>query len=176
MREGKNHNIQIDIDHDLGEIKFNGLVKNMMPVRDKINKIVRSYEKAKHEQQQAKLLANIVRWYYLKGNKQFPFPDDVNKTIEEAYKKKDAKVKVKDRSGGEYEIDFSSMTEHDVKNAKEKFTVLRRDVMEGKCLMNAIFTKTMSYEVNCCCYFNLKFRFFSLNLYFLSESRHWTVL
>ena len=80
----------------------------------------------------AKLLANIVRWFYLKDQKQLPFPDNCNKKIEEAYRNKESKVRVKDRSGGEYEIDFATMTEYDVKNTNEKFAVLRRDIMSGK--------------------------------------------
>ena len=102
-----------------------------MPVKDKINSVLRAHEHSKHEYQQAKLLANIVRWSYLKDNKQFPFPSTWNKKVEEAFKNKEAKVKVKDRSGGEYEIDFGSMTEYDVKKANEKFPVLRRDIVAG---------------------------------------------
>ena len=131
-RDAREHNIQIEIDHDVGGIKLQGLVKNMMPVKDKINAIIRTHEKSKHEYQQAKLLANIVRWFYLKDQKQLPFPDNCNKKIEEAYRNKESKVRVKDRSGGEYEIDFATMTEYDVKNTNEKFAVLRRDIMSGK--------------------------------------------
>ena len=139
-REGKDHNIQVEVDHDLGEVRLHGLVKDMMPVKDKINAMMRAYEKSKHEHQQAKLLANIVKWLYLKGDKQYPFPDDWNKKIEEAFSKKDAKVRVKDRSGGEYEIDFANMTEHDVKNPKEKFTVIRRDVISGNSFFGQVLT------------------------------------
>ena len=131
-QEAKNHNVQVDFDRDLGGIKLQGLVKNIMPVKDKINAVLRAHEHSKHEYQQAKLLANIVRWFYLKDQKQFPFPSTWNKKVEEAFRNKEAKVKVKDKSGGEYEIDFGSMTEYDVKNAKEKFPVLRRDIVAGK--------------------------------------------
>lgn len=133
-RDAREHNIQIEIDHDVGGIKLQGLVKNMMPVKDKINAIIRTHEKSKHEYQQAKLLANIVRWFYLKDQKQLPFPDNCNKKVEEAYRNKESKVRVKDRSGGEYEIDFATMTEYDVKNTNEKFAVLRRDIMSESSL------------------------------------------
>ena len=105
-----------------------------MPVKDKINSVLRAHEHSKHEYQQAKLLANIVRWSYLKDNKQFPFPSTWNKKVEEAFRNKEAKVKVKDRSGGEYEIDFGTMTEYDVKNTKDKFPVLRRDIVAGNLM------------------------------------------
>ena len=132
-REGQSNNVNIKYDNDLGEIKLHGLAKNMMPVKDRINQILRSHEKSKHEHQQAKLLANIVRWFYLKEQKQYPFPDDWNKKVEEAYQRKDKTVKVKDRSGGEYEIDFTSMEEKDLKHSK-KFTILRRDIVAGKLI------------------------------------------
>lgn len=132
LQEGKSHNIQVDLDRDLGEIKFHGLVKHIMPVKDKINEIIRKHEKSKHEHQQAKLLSNIVKWFYLKGDKQYKFPDEWNKKIEEAFNKKLQKIQVKDRSGGEYEIDFHSMTEYNVKNRNEHFTVIRRDIIQGK--------------------------------------------
>ena len=120
----------------------------MMPVKDKINAIIRSHEKSKHEHQQAKLLANIVRWFYLKNQKQYPFPDDWNKKVEEAFKRKDTSVKVKDRSGGEYEIDFAAMTEQDLKS-KEKFTVIRRDVIAGKRTKRSLLIYIVLVHDNC---------------------------
>ena len=133
-QKGKGKNIRVEVDQDLGKIRLHGLVKDMMLVKDDINAAIRAFDKSTHEHQQAKLLANIVKWIYLKGDKQYPFPDTVNKTIEEAFNKKESKVRIKDRSGGEYEIDFGNMTEHDVKKPKEKFTVIRRDVISGSTI------------------------------------------
>ena len=130
-QKGKDKNIRVEIDHDLGKIRLHGLVKDMMHVKDDIHGMIRAFDKSAHEHQQAKLLANIVKWIYLKGDKQYPFPDTMNKKIEEAFNKKESKVRVKDRSGVEYEIDFANMTEHDVKNPKQTFTVIRRDVIAG---------------------------------------------
>ena len=103
----------------------------MMHVKDDIHGMIRAFDRSTHEHQQAKLLANIVKWIYLKGNKQYPFPDTMNKKIEEAFNKKETKVRITDCIGREYEIDFSNMTEQDVKNPTQKFTVIRRDVIAG---------------------------------------------
>ena len=131
INSARNNHVFLDIDKDKGIIHIQGLLINVSPVKDDIHRILRGHEKSLHERKHAKMLKNIVTWFYLKDQKQFPFPDRENLTIETAYQKKDHKVQIEDRSGGKYEIDFANMEEYDKKNPNTKFPVLRRDVNQG---------------------------------------------
>lgn len=128
----KNNHVDVTVNKDFGTIEVTGLVANVLEVFDSVHSRLRNADKSFYMRDQAKLMSNIVKWLYIKDQKEYPFHDRVNLEIETAYKKKDKQVKVKDRSGGEYEIDFGSMTEHDVKQPKSKFPVIRRDLVAGK--------------------------------------------
>ncbi|XP_053407521.1 protein mono-ADP-ribosyltransferase PARP14-like [Mercenaria mercenaria] len=127
----RNNHVDVTVDTDLGNIVVIGLVANVLEVFDAIHSQLRSADKSFYMKDQAKLMSNIVKWIYLKDQKEIAFPDRINLEIETAYKQKQKQVKVKDRSGGEYEIDFGNMTEHDVKQPNTKFPVIRRDLVAG---------------------------------------------
>ena len=130
-----NH-VDVHVDTDVGVIKVTGLVANVLDVFGSIHNQLRSADNSFYLKGQAKLMSSMVKWIYLKDNKEFPFHDRVNLEIETAYKQKEKTVKVKDYSGGEYIVDFGTMKEHDVKKPNEKFPVIRRDLVAGSTKMH----------------------------------------
>lgn len=128
----KNNHVDVTVNKDAGTIEVVGLASNVLEVVDAVHSRLRNADKSFYMRDQAKLMSNIVKWLYIKDQKEYPFPDRVNLEIETAYKHKEKQVKVKDRSGGEYNIDFGSMTEHDVNQPTAKFPVIRRDLVAGK--------------------------------------------
>lgn len=123
------------MDTDLGAIELVCLHKNIVEVYDAVYASLRSADQSFYLKGQAQLMSNIVKWIYIKGNKEYPFPSKVNLEIETAYRKKDKTVKVKDQSGGEYEVDFVKMEEYDVKTPQSRLTVIRRDLVTGMLLI-----------------------------------------
>jgi hypothetical protein len=145
-----NSHVDVHIDSDVGNILVTGLVANVLDVLDSIHKQLRSADSSFYMKGQAKLMSSMVKWIYLKDQKEFPFNDRVNLEIETAYKKKEKTVKIKDFSGGEYVIDFGTMKEHDVKKPNEQFPVIRRDLIAGTTKIS-LYSKfiNMYFGVKC---------------------------
>ncbi|KAK3595882.1 hypothetical protein CHS0354_014712 [Potamilus streckersoni] len=97
---------------------------------DKIHKILLKQVEKYHVQKEAQLLTNGVQWFYLKNENEVKFSADKNITIEKAFQAKCKSVKIQDRSGEEYEIDFSKMVENPVKDSTSKIPVIRRDLID----------------------------------------------
>ncbi|XP_053407527.1 protein mono-ADP-ribosyltransferase PARP14-like [Mercenaria mercenaria] len=144
----KNYHVEVHVDTDVGTIEVIGLVANVINVNDVIHNQLRSADMSFYMKGHAQLMSNIVRWIYLKDQKEYPFPDKINLEIENAYRKKDKNVKIKDRSGGEYEIDFVNMEEHDVKQPNKKFPIIRRDLIAGASLDIPKKWRTMNDKEN----------------------------
>lgn len=79
----------------------------------------------------AELMSSVVKWFFIKDQKQVEFPKTENLKIEQAYRDKKHTLKLR-MSGKEYEIDFKNMQEYEVQNPATKYAVLRRDMLNGK--------------------------------------------
>ena len=122
----------VDFEEKHEKIALTGLPANIITVRDHLSKITREFDNSQHHKKLATLMKNIIIWFYIKNNKSFPFPDTENLKIETAYSEKRAAVRIKDNSGGVYEINFNEMKEWDISKPTDKFPVIRKDLMKGK--------------------------------------------
>ncbi|KAL3864451.1 hypothetical protein ACJMK2_006135 [Sinanodonta woodiana] len=130
IRTGKDNKVALKIDEQQGEIQVMGLFADVMPITDKIHKILREQVQKYHEHKEAQLLKNMVKWFYIKDKKEVEFPTDRNMLIEKAYQAKSKKFKLASRSGEEFEIDFEKMVETPMKDTKTWIPVIRRDLIK----------------------------------------------
>ncbi|KAL3864453.1 hypothetical protein ACJMK2_006137, partial [Sinanodonta woodiana] len=129
-RTGKDNNVNIKIDAKKGEIQLMGFFLDVMPISDRIHKILRKQVEKYHAQKEAQLLSIVVQWFYIKDGKEVKFSTDTNIIIEKAFQAKCNSVKIQDRSGDQYEINFDKMVEKPVKDSSKKFPVIRRDLID----------------------------------------------
>ena len=123
----------MNIDQDVGGVKIQGLINNVMPVKDLIYEELRSFDRGVHEKRHAELLTNVVKWFWITKDEQKPFDDVHNLKIEDGYKNTLAKVTLTDsRRNEDFDVDFQQMQMIYVENPAENYPVIRRDLMASE--------------------------------------------
>ncbi|XP_076078270.1 protein mono-ADP-ribosyltransferase PARP14-like isoform X1 [Mytilus galloprovincialis] len=122
--------IKVTIDTNKGEIKIRGLKHHISEAFDEVHHIIRDAETAKQTMQKAKLVTDMVQWYYMeedKGKKKLvEYPSDVNLILESALKEQKTVASFFDTNGNKYIVDLNAYEEYPADNVNDKVQVLRK--------------------------------------------------
>ncbi|XP_076101153.1 protein mono-ADP-ribosyltransferase PARP14-like [Mytilus galloprovincialis] len=127
--------VEIDINKRIGLIKVRGLIENLSEAMDEVHKILRDIERQKQKQQHAKLVKDMVQWYFISvedtGQKLEEYPPEVNLLLEQALKNNEPQAFFLDNSGNKYIVDFTNYEEYLEDDPSDTVAVLRKSKMTG---------------------------------------------
>ncbi|KAI8490330.1 positive regulation of interleukin-4-mediated signaling pathway [Branchiostoma belcheri] len=113
----------------VSRVQLEGLTKDVLSVRRKIEDILKEIAKRESFKEKAKRIKEDVQWFYVEGDKRYPYDESINALIEEAFQAKKPTVRFETCTEGEkVYIDFASnkeMLEDD--SDEEPLDVLRVD-------------------------------------------------
>ncbi|XP_071137980.1 protein mono-ADP-ribosyltransferase PARP14-like isoform X2 [Mytilus edulis] len=122
--------IKVTLDTTKGEIKIRGLKHHISEAFDEVHHIIRDAERAKQTMQKAKLVTDMVQWYYMeedKGKKKLvEYPSDVNLILESALKEQKTEASFSDTTGNKYIVDLNAYEEYPADDPTDKVQVLRK--------------------------------------------------
>ncbi|XP_052088524.1 protein mono-ADP-ribosyltransferase PARP14-like isoform X2 [Mytilus californianus] len=122
--------IKVTLDTSKGEIKIRGLKHHISDAFNEVHHIIRDAETAKQTMQKAKLVTDMVQWYYMeedKGKKKLvEYPSDVNLILESALKDQKTQASFSDTNGNKYIVDLNAYEEYPADNVNDKVQVLRK--------------------------------------------------
>lgn len=125
--------VEIDFNKRIGRIKVRGLIENLSEAMDEVHKILRDVDRQRQKQQHAKLVADMVQWYFISvedtGQKLEEYPAEVNLILEQALKKNEPQAFFLDNSGNKYIVDFNNYEEYPEDDPSDTVAVLRKSKM-----------------------------------------------
>lgn len=121
-----------------GELQISGTPENIASALDRVYELLRDVDREKHSEQEAELIADIVKWCFIDrtktGDKLEVYPPHINRLLEKAYKRQEQKVSFKDNSGNTYCVDLDYFEVYSEQNPKTRMKVLRKSKIEGLIL------------------------------------------
>ncbi|VDI06302.1 poly [ADP-ribose] polymerase 10/14/15 [Mytilus galloprovincialis] len=100
---------------------------------DEVHKILRDFDRQRQKQQHAKLVADMVQWYFISvedtGQKLEEYPAEVNLLLEQALKNNEPQAFFLDNSGNKYIVDFNTYEEYPEDDPSDTVAVLRKSKM-----------------------------------------------
>lgn len=128
--------IKVTLDTTKGEIKIRGLKHHISEAFDEVHDIIRDAERAKQTMQKAKLVTDMVQWYFMeedKGKKKLvEYPPDVNLILESALKDQKTEASFSDTNGNKYIVDLNAYEEYPADDPTDIVQVLRKSKLVGK--------------------------------------------
>jgi len=130
--------VKVVIDKDKGEIKLQGLINNVSDAVSEANDIIRSADHTKQTKQKAKIVTDMVQWYYLEEDKAKKkttlkeYPSEVNLILETALKDQKPTASFYSQDESKYIIDLNSYEEYPADDPKDSVQVLRKSKLVGK--------------------------------------------
>ncbi|XP_071169430.1 protein mono-ADP-ribosyltransferase PARP14-like [Mytilus edulis] len=125
--------VEIEFNRRIGRIKVRGLIENLSEAMDDVHKILRDFDRQRQKQQHAKLVADMVQWYFISvedtGQKLEEYPAEVNLLLEQALKNNEPKAFFLDNSGNKYIVDFTDYEEYPEDDPSDTVAVLRKSKM-----------------------------------------------
>ncbi|CAG2225270.1 PARP10_14_15 [Mytilus edulis] len=125
--------VEIEFNRRIGRIKVRGLIENLSEAMDDVHKILRDFDRQKQKQQHAKLVADMVQWYFISvedtGQKLEEYPAEVNLLLEQALKNNEPQAFFLDNSGNKYIVDFTDYEEYPEDDPSDTVAVLRKSKM-----------------------------------------------
>ncbi|VDI32296.1 poly [ADP-ribose] polymerase 10/14/15 [Mytilus galloprovincialis] len=122
--------IKVTLDTTKGEIKIRGLKHHISEAFDEVHDIIRDAERAKQTMQKAKLVTDMVQWYFMeedKGKKKLvEYPPDVNLILESALKDQKTEASFSDTNGNKYIVDLNAYEEYPADDPTDIVQVLRK--------------------------------------------------
>ncbi|XP_055982684.1 protein mono-ADP-ribosyltransferase PARP14-like [Sorex fumeus] len=118
----KKLNITISLDHKKPSIEVEGISRDVMEARNKVELIIKRVRLDKEEEYRADCINEFVEWQYSYHNTFYRFEKMTNLQLEDARraKRKTVDIKIKDQT---YTVDFSTYT---AKNAKGETLTIQR--------------------------------------------------
>ncbi|XP_052101663.1 protein mono-ADP-ribosyltransferase PARP14-like isoform X2 [Mytilus californianus] len=125
--------VEIEFNKRIGRIKFRGLIENLSEAMDEVHKNLRDVERQRQKQQHAKLVADMVQWYFISvedtGQKLEEYPAEVNLILEQALKNNESQAIYFDKSGNRYIVDFNNYEAFPEDDPFDYVAVLRKSKM-----------------------------------------------
>lgn len=113
------------------------------------NEIIRSADREKQTKQKAKIVTDMVQWYYMEQDKAKnkttlkEYPSEVNLILETALKDQKPTASFYSHDGSKYIVDLNSYEEYPDDDPTDSVKVLRKSKLVGKEL--EIYTKKKKY-------------------------------
>lgn len=147
----KTGKVKVVIDKDKGEIKLQGLINNVSDAVSEANDIIRSAELARQTKLKAKIVTDMVQWYYMEEDKAKnkktlkEYPSEINLILETALKDQKPIASFYSQDGTKYIIDLNSYEEYPADDPKDSVQVLRKSKLVGEELEILVYKKQMKY-------------------------------
>ena len=129
------YDVELELKERVGRIIIKGLIENISDALDEVHKIIKDVDRQKQKQQHARLVADMVQWYFISvedtGQKLEEYPPEVNLILEQALKNNDQQAFFLDNSGNKYIVDFTTYEEFPEDDPSDTVAVLRKSKLTG---------------------------------------------
>nr|KAG5706732.1 hypothetical protein BaRGS_007235 [Batillaria attramentaria] len=130
-RAGKQNDVDVNVNRSAGCLTLRGDHSDVIDTIEEINGIFMAAHVEQQEEKAARTIAQIVQWYFLKGDtaaasqrKEYGLRE--NRVIEEAFQRRDKCVKFADANGVNCVIDFDAMKQYPEDDPTDVVSVIRR--------------------------------------------------